>query len=255
MDARIARRSLGWVTAAVRSTVDFVYPPACLACEEIDDGLRHGLCASCRDALPRIRPPACPRCGEPRRRPATGRSKCGACPRGSFAPDGAVAALRYEGIAKDLVLGLKFGRDRLLARPLAAAVVERLRAPDVFVRPDVIVPVPLAFRRRLSRGFNQAADVARLVARDLGVPCRTHLVRRRATPAQSGLSRSARRRNVRGAFTPWPWAERWLRGRTVLIVDDVLTTGATVDALARALRGARPRSVWIAAAARATSSS
>ncbi|MBI1851453.1 MAG: ComF family protein [Planctomycetes bacterium] len=246
------------IRGALADAIDLVYPPVCLACEAIDDVAAVGLCETCRRSLAKIVPPACPRCGEPLRRAPDRtmgkRLRCNACPKGGFAADGAIAALRYVGTAKDLVLGLKFGRDRLLARPLGRLLLERLRAPDVSFRPDVVVPVPLPFGRRFSRGFNQAADVARVVATEFGVPCRTRLVRRRAAPPQSGLSRAARRRNVRGAFSLWPWAKRFLQGRRVLVIDDVLTTGATVDAMCRVLRRARPSAIYVAAVARATAS-
>ena len=166
------------------------------------------------------------------------------------------AAGPYEGRLRDIIHALKYDQRRTLARPLAALMREAGR--DVLDGADVAVPVPLHWWRRRQRGFNQAA----LLASHLGLPVCHALRRSRRTRAQTGLHAGDRRTNVAGAFTlawryRWPWlrpfarrAGRPLAGLTVVLVDDVCTTGATREACARVLLDAGVREVRVLTAAR-----
>lgn len=158
-----------------------------------------------------------------------------------------IAALAYEYPVDRLITALKFRRALHYAPALAevlAAVVAGACAAEA--RPDLVVPVPLHRRRLVERGYNQALEIARPLARTLGLPLAAGLCRRvRATAGQTGLSAAARRRNLRGAFTATGCA-----GATVAVVDDVVTTGSTAAAMAAALRGAGARRVEIWAVAR-----
>jgi len=147
-----------------------------------------------------------------------------------------MAAGAYDGPVRTLVHALKYDGRRSLAPPLAALMRER--GAEVLAGAAAVVPVPLHWRRRLGRGFNQAADLAR----HLGPPRVAALRRTRATPTQTGLHRDDRRRNVRAAFTATRAASA-LRGHTVVLVDDVSTTGATLEACATALKAAGVREV------------
>jgi len=171
--------------------------------------------------------------------------ECGAC---SAAPppfDWARAAGLYAGPLRDAVQGLKFGRRAALARPLAALVLEQSAA--AVPAGATLVPIPLARERERERGFNQAALVAERVARGLGAPLFPRwLARTRATAPQTALDAAARRANVRGAFV----ASTAAAGADVVLVDDVLTTGATAGECARALRAAGANSVGLLTVAR-----
>ncbi len=253
--------------------LDLCFPPRCVACalgvERVYlDAL--GLCPGCRRGLggPVERCLACARQvgPEPVRRlgRAEARQTCERCagphaeedalatPRHASAPSrrairGVVAAWTYGGVPRDLVVALKFHARTAAARPLALALAEALRHAEV--PGDLVVHVPLSALRRRQRGYDQAGLLARHVARTLGVErSRRALRRRRHTAPQSGLSRSARRRAPRGAFVARPSR---VAGRCVILIDDVLTSGATAKACALALRRAGALSVTVAVACRA----
>lgn len=153
------------------------------------------------------------------------------------------AAFAYAFPVDRLILRFKFAGDLALGRWLALRLAGAVRGEP---RPDLLVAPPLARRRLHRRGFNQAHEIAKAIGRELGVPvAHRGLARRRETAAQSKLSRAQRRANLRGAFE----CRLDLRGRRVAVVDDVLTTGATADALASVLRsrGARHVAVWVVA--------
>ena len=239
-----------WVEAAL----DLVFPACCPVCDAtLGAGRRDPLCGACWDGIVRIAPPVCARCGVPLQ--VGGRGEPGAlldvgfeCAQCGAAPpvfDWARAAGVYTGALRDAVQRFKFGRRPALARPLAALVLEQCAAA---VLPGaVLVPVPLARARERERGFNQAALLAERVARALGAPLRPRwLARPRATAPQTALSAAERRVNVSGAFVASPSAA----GADVVLVDDVLTTGATAAECARALRAAGARSVGVLTVAR-----
>jgi ComF family protein len=201
-------------------------------------------CEGCRESLP-WNDSACARCGVALPVP---RAVCGACIKSPPAFDAAVCAFRYEFPINRLLVDLKFrgrlGHARGLGELLAEHVV-RCRPGE---RPGAILPAPLGTARARERGFNQAAEIARELARQLKLPVATGLVeRRRDTAPQSSLSAAARRRNVRGAFV----IKRVLPSPNLAIVDDVVTTGATAGELARILRAAGARRVVLFSAARA----
>ena len=208
--------------------------PVCAACWLGVHPLSAPLCVRCGDALVSWRPadPVCPRC---RRSP----------PPYSLARSGG----RYDGTLREVIHAFKYGGRRALARPLAALM--RAAGQDVLAGIDAVVPVPLHPWRAWTRGFNQADDLARA----LGAPVYRALRRRRHGPPQAALTAARRHANVRGAYTlsgfP-PYTRARLRRRRVLLVDDVMTTGATLDACARVLiEDAGVRDVRVLTAARA----
>ena len=216
---RAAKRLLGGL-------LDLLLPPRCAACDAlVTPG--ESFCVPCAVGLMGPTSP-CPRCGEPRTTP---RARCPRCRHGRPAFDTLSAPLLYGGPVADAIAKLKYQRRSDLAPQLA-----RLFRPLLAALPelDLVVPVPLHPQRLARRGYNQATLLARPVARALRRPlCCDALLRQRDTPSQTHLTPAQRRANVVGAFIV-PRAER-LDGRRVLLVDDVATTGATLDACAAAL--------------------
>lgn len=256
------RDLLGPVRALWQGALDLALPPRCLVClDPTWDAPLPSLCDLCcaRIPAPERRCPRCARPVGPHEAPPGG--GCPACvgPRavadalgkpalsGRQPLDRVVAAHAYTGTPRALVVGLKF-RGRVGAGALLAAdLAERLA--EAGVPGDLVVAVPLSSRRRRQRGYDQAALLARAVAHGLDLPYAAQALRRRRdTPAQTSLSRAGRRRSVRGAFRGCP---RRVRGRCVILVDDVLTTGATARAAALALRRAGAAAVVAAVACRA----
>lgn len=234
------------ITTGIKSAravlLDTLLPHQCPLCHAIVGG-DGGLCGGCWAALHFIAPPLCACCGFPfphaedapdalcadclRRRPVFARAR---------------AALVYDDASRPLVLDLKH-RDRLdlarVALPLLAGA-----GSDLLDAADLVLAVPLHWRRRLRRRANQSAELARALAARTGLPFHAGLlVRRKATPSQGGLGRGGRRRNVQGAFAVPERARPVLAGRRILLIDDVFTTGATGEACARSLLAAGARAV------------
>jgi len=211
------------------------------------------VCDICWNAIRPLTPPLCPRCGGPVGR--TDSAVCGpdSCPHCRHRPS-LVASSRavgvYAGPLRALIHLLKYDRRRSLARPLAHLMT--VHGAAVLAESDAVIPVPLHWKRRWGRGFNQAA----LLAEGLGLPVWPALVRTRPTLSQVTLPAAARRRNVRGAFAlarRWPWQVPWrarIAGKIVVLVDDVATTGATLEACAVVLYAAGAREVRALTAAR-----
>ena len=232
------------VYGASKSLIHGLFPATCLLCLDPGQPPALDLCRDCEDDLPR-NAPACPRCAMPLPRPDAG---CAHCPAQALAFDTAFVPFRYEFPTAELIHRLKYGGQIAIARILGIVLAHRLAersAPGV----DALVPVPLHAAREARRGYNQAGEIARFAGDILGLPVLDRLaVRMRATEEQAALPASVRSVNVSGAFE----ALAGCAPPSVAIVDDVLTTGATADALARALKRAGARRVEAWAVARAT---
>jgi ComF family protein len=241
--------AIGWVRAGVHRLLDGALPPRCLACGTIV-GSGGTLCSTCWSDVAFIAAPLCAACGVPLSAVPDGETVlCGSCLSKRPPWQRARAVFRYKGVGRDLVLAFKHG-DRLDAAPPLARWLARAGA-ELLADADVIVPVPLHRRRLFARRYNQSAVLAltlgKITGRAVAVDA---LARIRPTPTQGGLGRHARADNVRGAIVARrPSA---VKGRRVVVVDDVLTTGATVGVCVNALLRAGAVSVDILTLARVT---
>ncbi len=174
--------------------------------------------------------------------PLDASGRCALCRSGLRGFDAAYSFGAYEGVLRQLIHLYKYGRVKTLAWPLSGLLAQAMPRDEAF---DATVPVPLYWRRRLQRGFNQAELLARGLSRRTGIPVVKALGRLRPTPAQAGLSNSARRQNVSQAFRA-----RGVQGKRILLIDDVMTTGATAASCAAALKQAGARRVSLLTVAR-----
>ncbi|HET9149707.1 MAG TPA: ComF family protein [Alphaproteobacteria bacterium] len=236
-----------WLRTVGARLLDVALPPRCLSCGGIvaEAG---ALCPACWSGVEFITAPMCDACGLPlTAAPANDALLCGACAASAPPWRRARSVFRYQGVGRALVLAFKHG-DRLDAAPTLARWLARAGGP-LLAEIDVIVPVPLHRRRLFARRYNQAAVLALALGRIAALPVAVDgLMRMRATPSQGGLDRLGRARNVRGAFAARPQGA--IKERRVLLIDDVLTTGATVGACVRALKAAGAASVDVLTLAR-----
>jgi len=240
----------GWQPGAARRAYDAsrsllhgLFPPSCYLCLDPGQPPAFELCGGCEGDLP-ANLPACPGCATPVPEAGVWCAGCRARPR---AFDAAFAPYRYEFPLVELIHRFKYRGQLSLSRILGTLLARRL-AERGRPRVDAIVPVPLHPAREARRGYNQARELAVFVAQALGLPLHEGLVRRiRDTEEQAALPAIVRADNVHGAFE----VRSTVPPPAVAIVDDVLTTGATAEAMARALRAAGCRHVEVWAAARA----
>ncbi len=243
----IAAGCRDFVGATARLALDIALPTLCVACRAPVRG--EGLCASCWSQVSFIERPYCERLGIPfvydpgpgllsmeaiADPPAYGRAR---------------AAVRYDDVARAMVHALKY-QDRTDLAPVMGRWMARA-GTELLADADIVVPVPLHWRRGLARRYNQAAMLATAIGRRADVPVAHDLLKRtRHTEQQVGLSRADRAANVQGAFAVPDAAKASIRGKRVVLVDDVLTSGATTDACARALLRARAAGVDVLVFAR-----
>ena len=212
---------------------DFIFPPYCVGCG------REGafICPACRQSLPRIIPPVCPRCG----RPHSSGVFCPDCIRWQADIDGIRSPFRFEGVMREAIHQLKYQNLRALAAPLAGMLQEYLIASPLDI--DVLVPVPLHRKRLRERGYNQTSLLAKELGKLINTPVVDDvLVRQRHTPPQARTATiEERTHNIADAFA---CRGNGLRGRRVLLLDDVATSGTTLDACATVLKANGVDSVW-----------
>jgi len=232
-----------------RAALDLLFPPLCIICRETvrEPG---SLCPDCWQTISFLDGPCCICCGLPFELDPGPDTRCGACHAKPPSFDRARSVMRYDEHSRDPILALKHA-DRHDVVPAFARWLVR-GGSDLIAAADVIVPVPLHRRRLWNRRYNQSALLARALARTTGKPFDPlSLVRIRETPSQGEMpSAKARRRNVRSAFKVDEARATAIRNRNVLLIDDVLTTGATVDACARALKRAGAKTVNVLTIAR-----
>ncbi len=240
---------LSIVKQEVVGLFNLLLPAACPLCRrELTAPSFPGLCPVCLEQLLPLPTPRCPRCALPYPTEDGSNHLCEACLRDPPAFDRVIALGVYDGLLREAVHRFKFENVVNLDRPFGRLLAEQIEAELPATRPDLILPVPLHVGRLRQRGYNQSLLLARQLGRRWQVPVASRqLVRPRVTPPQQGLSLAVRQKNLRGAFA----LQTPLSGETVLLVDDVMTTGATLRECAQTLRQGRAGEIWVAVLGRA----
>lgn len=220
-----------------RYWLDLFFPPRCVICRNANP---EWFCPACRSQMTRIAPPICSRCGRPLHRPT-----CPYCDKSPLRIDGIRAVAFFDGNLRAAIHEFKYARRPQLAGALAWIMADYIEASALPA--DVLAPVPLHPDRERSRGYNQAQLLAKALSATTGLSMMMDgLWRIRPTRTQTDLDSTERRANVAGAFQ----ADARVAGRRVLLIDDVCTTGATLDACGAALKEGGAKSVWGLALAR-----
>jgi ComF family protein len=239
-----------WAVAkgVLRLTADMLFPPRCPSCQSYvsADG---NFCAPCFSKLRMIDHPLCACCGIPFSVAVDADTRCPSCLDSPPEFDVARAALVYDAVSAPLVSALKF-HDQWANMARYVQMMQRVGQP-LFAGADILVPVPLHWRRLWRRKFNQSALLAYGISAQSGIPCQPTLLQRVVyTKPQMRLDREARLRNVKPAFAVPAHAMAALTDKVVVLVDDVVTTGATANACAKALKAAGAKEVRVVALAR-----
>lgn len=239
MSVSAIRRLCTFLTTALGGIEDLLFPPVCAVCEALLDHPRQPICPECRAALEFINPPLCTRCGQP----VSGASLCAECRSGDPPFQMVRSVLSFGGSAQHAIARMKLSGKQVLAPFLAGLIADADLFGLSLPAQDLLVPIPLHRSRLAQRGFNQSVLLARNLSRRTGLELDLHhLLRRQKTPSQSQTkTRAERLTNVKGAFQVS--RRHPFHGKRVCLVDDVVTTGATISACAATLRQAGAREV------------
>ena len=232
---------------AGRTALDLVYPPCCALCRVRISNDRLVICDDCGSGLLSVDAPYCERCGHPLDAPV---ASCPVCPGRTFYFDGAFSGFQFNRPLQDLIHQLKYRNRPGIGRFLGSLLAKRVEREPGIPHITAVVPVPLHPLRNRERGYNQSAYIARGISDETGIPVLENaLVRNRNTPTQTSLSPEARMANVEGVFEVV--RVEAVRDATVSLVDDIFTTGATINSCARALLQAGAERVFALTIARA----
>lgn len=217
--------------------LELLFPPRCAGCQRSG----HLLCPGCLQSMQPFTQPICQHCGMPL---ATSGEQCFSCQQHHLRIHGLRCVNFYQGPLRLAIHAFKYSGQRRLAEPLGLLLAEAFTRYDMHA--DIILPLPLHTQRQQERGYNQASLLAKVCATHLKVPyLEERITRQRFTRPQVGLNRQERQENVAGAFTLTPgWPKETLAGCRVLLIDDVCTTGATLEACASALRAGGVSEIW-----------
>jgi ComF family protein len=244
-------RGMRWTREFALGSAELLFPPNCLLCQVPRDRPHPDvlICGDCLARLPRLAPPICLRCCSPIRGSHENQATCSRCVRRKYHFTRATSFGLYERGLREAVIRAKKNREAPLAHALGKLLAKHCRHVAEIPTRDLVVPMPTHWVRRWQRGGNSAEILAAEVAAALQLPVAPRLLRfRRATRKQGMLTPAERFRNVRNAYE-FP-GNRPIAGAHVLLVDDVLTTGATASEVARVLRHAGAKSIWVAVVAR-----
>ncbi len=235
-------------SAILQNVIDTLFPARCAACRE-PVGKHGALCSACWQNIHFIADPVCCKCGLPFEYHIGISALCGRCMEHKPVYTQARAVLKYDETSKGQVLAFKY-HDKTQLAPVFGEWLARI-AGDYATKAQAIIPVPLHYSRLMRRRYNQAALLAHALGKHINLPVLPDTLQRtRKTPPQSGLSRRQRIDNMRAAFQVTPSKRALLKGKCVILVDDVMTTGATLDACSRALHDAGVPDVYVLTIAR-----
>jgi ComF family protein len=241
-----------WGRDLVHGIVEMLFPSICWVCEKRLAEEEESFCHTCKLALLQDGDRTCPRCASSVGEFAEIAQGCPECMSQRFAFDGAIRLGRYEGILRDAILKMKSATGEGLAESLGSLYAEQFQEQIRQIQAQLIVPIPLHWRKRWQRGYNQCESLGEGIARKMRISLDTRVLRRvRSTAPQSELSPTARQMNVKDAFAIGRKID--LKGKTILLVDDVLTTGSTVNEAAKKLKDAGASRVVVLVASRANS--
>jgi len=242
---------MGIIKALQSSTgalLTLLYPPHCVICS-VSLEAREYLCEACKSDAKRIRPPYCKICSQPFDGAIESDFSCANCADRRFHFESAVTCYRSSGVVRDLVHRFKYNHEYYLRHLLSAWLKEGLEDPRIGSKPfDLIVPVPLHPSRERKRQFNQAYVLATMLSKQTGAPLSNCLKRIRKTPTQTRFDRAERMENLLNAFKMRKNMD--VQGKQLILVDDVFTTGSTVDECARVLKNAGAQSIRVITVAR-----
>jgi ComF family protein len=236
-----------WLITLKDGLIELLYPHVCWACGRFFPDIHARLCPTCEQLLAADPHPSCPRCAHSVGPNLDLTDGCVQCRERRFAYDHVLRMGPYDGLLREVILRLKNSRDDNLAEIIGTLWASRLAPRLQDINAQAVVPVPLHWTKRYwERGFNQSTVLARCLAKRLRIPCYPNCVRRlRRTPRQTEQATPENRRaNVRGAFRII--GPNRIADKNVLLIDDVLTTGATAHEVARALRTHKPASITVA---------
>ena len=239
---KITREITTFVSSVFKNMVDFVFPSTCPCCDKTIES--HQLfCDKCFHQITFIKKPMCYRCGQPLLlEKSKGNILCPECLKKRPLYDIARAAFIYDSVSKASILKLKYTDRMEYAYPLVELLYQA--GSDLFSKTDIIMPVPMHWRRRLKRKYNQADLLGRLLAKKTHIPYSSkNLIRSRHTEVQENKTLSERNRNVKDAFCIKK--EQEIQSKTILLIDDVFTTGATVSNCAKTLKKAGAKAVYV----------
>lgn len=245
-----------WLRALGGGLVDLLYPPSCPGCDgplppTDPTGESSALCAACELKLTPMLPPFCEVCGQPYESGSVeGSFRCSNCGGRKFSFDFAIAPFLARGLLRDMVHRFKFGKAEAMRRPLGRLFARVFDDPRLCGHDWTLVPVPIHWRRRYQRGFNQATQLASVLSHSTGYPVIDALRRVVFTPPQSRLNRQQRLENLADAIRIRPARAAAIRDRDLLLVDDIFTTGSTGQACAEVLKAAGARKVAVITLAR-----
>lgn len=231
--------------------LDIVYPKICLGCKNrIPADCEKYLCSACLDKLQKIKPPLCTVCGKPI--DDTDVCRCSECSGYKYHFSRGYTASVYEGLIKDCIHNFKYNSHTYLGGTLAGLMADFASSHIGLNKVDLIVPVPLHWRKLRDRGFNQSVILTKLLSRTLGIPfINKGISRIKALPPQAGLPRKDRIRNSHGIFKVT--RPEYFCGKHILLIDDVFTTGATVNECSKMLMDCGAKDVWVFSLARGIS--